>query len=70
MRLSTLAFLFLLFSILFSCASRKNMPETSVLEAIINTEEIILEEAVVMPETSSYRATETRINDILHMDLS
>ena len=46
------------------------MPETSVLGAVINTKEIALEEVVIMPDTSSYRATETRINDILHMDLS
>tara|TARA_B100000768_G_C11284881_1_gene381724 strand:- start:10863 stop:13451 length:2589 start_codon:yes stop_codon:yes gene_type:complete len=70
MRLSALAILFLLSSVLLSCASRKNMPDKSVLEAVLNTEEITLTEAIILPDTNSYRAAETRVNDILHMDLN
>jgi len=56
--------------LIYACNSKKPLSEVPIYESEIETQEIALEEVVVQPDTRSYRAAETRINDLLHMNLS
>ena len=70
MRPYTLALLFFVSIVTLSCGTRKNINESTFLTNEINTKEITLSEVIVTPDTSSYKATESRVNDIIHMNLS
>ncbi len=56
--------------ILAACGSKKDVIQTTEIIEAIPTEEISLEEIVITPEPDEYRATETRVHDLIHTNLA
>ncbi|MFK7755562.1 MAG: M1 family aminopeptidase [Flavobacteriales bacterium] len=54
----------------YSCGNSKNIANLEIVEEEIPTVEIELDDIVIEPDTRSYRATEARIHDLKHMNLS
>jgi len=70
MRVSYLFALVFSLSFIYSCSQKKNIISTANQTEDIITEEIILDDVVIMPDTRSYRPSETRINDLIHTNLN
>ncbi len=72
MKLISYSMLLCITFLVYACGSTKNLNlgELNVQEEEIPTQEIVLDDIIIEPDTRSYRATEARIHDLKHMNLA